>query len=65
MKGLVVQVLTSLSQRFWPPGPPPPAPNPEEGELRLEATRLEHEVRAELVRVQTDALRFRAMAGKD
>jgi hypothetical protein len=64
MRGIVTQVLSYIGQRIWPSIPPGPPLKPMEEE-KQEANRAEAEVRAELVRAQTEAMRFRAMTGRD
>lgn len=64
MRGLVAQVFSYIGQRIWPPIPPGPPLKPMDEEKR-QANRAEAEVRAELVRAQTEAMRFRALTSQD
>jgi hypothetical protein len=66
VRKFLVQLLTLMGRKLWPPGPLPVEPRVRTTEEdRRHATRLEVEVRAELVRAQNDALRLRVLTDQE
>jgi hypothetical protein len=55
-------VVKKIRNKMWPPAPEAPEVKPisEEERRRVEST--ENQLRAELVRAQTEAMRFRILA---
>jgi hypothetical protein len=64
MRGWVTIVLGSIQERLWPRAPEPTAPEPISEEEKQLVEELENQLRQELARAQTEAMRFRVQAGR-
>lgn len=58
----LMDLVISVGRRIWPPAPMPPPVEPIPEDVKRRVNQEEATVRAELVRAQSEALRFRVIA---